>query len=523
MPIRVPAIFRKLLTRPVARSTRPPSRQTRLSVTPLEDRTVPAGVPVGGGTLPVVTIARVSDATEGGAAGVIRLTRSGPTTAPRFVAIMPSGSASPGSDYPFMGGYTIPAGQASADIPVPATDDTTAEPAETATLAIRPTSEYTIGSPTSATLNFYDNDSGRPVVTVAKISDAAEGGANGVFRFTRTGSTAASLTVNYTVPTIGPQLATPGDDYKALSGQVTFLPGSPTADVQLTAYDDRGPDPGETVDVNFRSGAEYTAGALASASVLIADADPPANTAHVGFAGLATYKNWVDTLGLYPDGAAKSVKEQLKSELGLDADNAQQVNQFGGQSVIWRVQADPTLGGVRGDFVGFARYRGVNKPSPDAFILQTLTATLTTWDKDGKVLDSQVIYITEGFAVDANGLAKVVDYHKFGARAGITYPNDPKLGRIAGKTVAYSTVEVSGSVGWGLYDGKGMPAGENVKMYTTDPAVPTDPSRIRWLGPVRSFKSYIVLNADGTWKWSDEAVTTDKYAGKLNTGDKEPK
>ena len=71
-------------------------------------------------------------------------------------------------------------------------------------------------------------------MSVATVENGAEGGANGSFRFTRTGDLSNSLTVNYTVD----GAATTGTDYTALGGSVTFAAGSATADVEVVTRED---------------------------------------------------------------------------------------------------------------------------------------------------------------------------------------------------------------------------------------------------------------------------------------------
>ena len=69
-----------------------------------------------------------------------------------------------------------------------------------------------------------------PTVSVTKLLDAAEEGpdgnaSDGYFQFTRTGDVSQPLTMNYTVDTSATNAATPGDEYQALSGAVTFAAG----------------------------------------------------------------------------------------------------------------------------------------------------------------------------------------------------------------------------------------------------------------------------------------------------------
>ena len=110
-------------------------------------------------------------------------------------------------------------------------------------------------------------DTALPLVSVTAFdSTAAETGTDlGRFRFSRTGSTASSLTVNFT---IGGN-ATSGSDYQALPVQVTFAAGSAEADLVVVPLPDADNDAGETVTVTISAGAAYQVGASSTATVTI--------------------------------------------------------------------------------------------------------------------------------------------------------------------------------------------------------------------------------------------------------------
>ncbi|NER37296.1 MAG: S8 family serine peptidase [Oscillatoria sp. SIO1A7] len=106
-----------------------------------------------------------------------------------------------------------------------ATDGTTALPVEIAADVASSTSSL-------SDLNI--------VQVAASIAEATEGGTPGQITFTRTGSPnalSAPLTVLYTVGNT-PDAATPGEDYEALNGYVTFAAGSDKATINITAIND---------------------------------------------------------------------------------------------------------------------------------------------------------------------------------------------------------------------------------------------------------------------------------------------
>ena len=91
----------------------------------------------------------------------------------------------------------------------------------------------------------------RPTVT-------EDGPTNLVYTFTRSGSTAAALTVNYTVS----GSATLGVDYTGIAGtrstkSITFAPGAATASVVVNPTADRNSEPDETVALRLIPGSNY--------------------------------------------------------------------------------------------------------------------------------------------------------------------------------------------------------------------------------------------------------------------------
>lgn len=115
-----------------------------------------------------------------------------------------------------------------------------------------------------------------PEVTVtASDANAAEASLDpGEFTITRTGDTAQSLTVNYTIT----GTAADGTDYQSLTGSLMILAGSAIGTVEVTPIDDIDIEGNETVVLTLASNAAYTIGVSSSGTVTIADDDGSGST-----------------------------------------------------------------------------------------------------------------------------------------------------------------------------------------------------------------------------------------------------
>ena len=110
-----------------------------------------------------------------------------------------------------------------------------------------------------------------PVVTITAIANAAEPSTNGQFTVSRTGSTANSLTVNFTVS----GSATAGSDYANIGTSVVIPAGAATAAIAVNVIDDTIYEGSETVVVSLSPNASYAVGSANSATVTIADNELP--------------------------------------------------------------------------------------------------------------------------------------------------------------------------------------------------------------------------------------------------------
>ena len=99
--------------------------------------------------------------------------------------------------------------------------------------------------------------------------EPGSGQASGTFTFSRTGSTTAALTVNFTLG----GTATGGTDYAPLGPSVTFAAGSATATGTVDVLDDSEVEGDESVWVALAPGSGYTVSSPNSAAVTITDDD----------------------------------------------------------------------------------------------------------------------------------------------------------------------------------------------------------------------------------------------------------
>ncbi len=220
---------------------------------------------------PEVTItATIPSTAEGGLAGQFTVARTGDVTDALVVNYSVSGTATSGSDYTALPGtVTIPAGAPSAQILVEPIDDTVAEPDETVVATLEP-GAYAIAEPSSATVTIIDNEPTTVTITATDANAAETGPDPGVFTLSRTGSTAAALTVNYT---LSGSTATSGDYQETLSGTATFAAGQASKTITVTPVDDPTVEPEETVVITLTAGSGYVTGTPNNATVRIVDND----------------------------------------------------------------------------------------------------------------------------------------------------------------------------------------------------------------------------------------------------------
>ncbi|MGI2903697.1 Calx-beta domain-containing protein [Tolypothrix sp. VBCCA 56010] len=211
--------------------------------------------------------------------GQFTLTRTGSTADALTVNYAVGGTATNGVDYSTLtNSVTFATGASTAIVNINPIDDLVIESDETAIVYLVSSTNYNLGTATTATIVIADND--KPTITIG-ANDANAGEtltgqiANpGQFTLTRTGSTADALTVNYTVG----GTAINGKDYNALTNSVTFATGASTALINITPIDDGEFEGNETAVINLASSTNYNLGTAITATIVIADNDKPTIT-----------------------------------------------------------------------------------------------------------------------------------------------------------------------------------------------------------------------------------------------------
>jgi regulation of enolase protein 1 (concanavalin A-like superfamily) len=225
---------------------------------------------------PVVSIA-ATDASAAEAAldtGTFTVSRTGPTAAPLTVSLARSGTAVSGTDYSTIAtplSLVIPAGSASATVTVTPIQDALIEGPETVIETINTDTNYTVGTPASATVTIADDDRST-VSLVANDAIATETPGNtGQFTLTRTAPSTASLTVNFTIA----GTASNTTDYAVIASSTTFAIGETSKTITVTPVDDAVTEGDEIVILSINTSTNYDIGSGAFGAVTIQDNDYP--------------------------------------------------------------------------------------------------------------------------------------------------------------------------------------------------------------------------------------------------------
>jgi hypothetical protein len=213
--------------------------------------------------------------------GTFTLTRTGDLTQAITVNYTLSGIATNGTDYSSLPGtVNFAAGVSSAIVTITPTDDNIFEGTETAILTLTTGTGYALDLITSAVVNIADNDLPSISLAVSPASVVEDGPSNLVYTFTRTGSTANALTVNYTVggnATFNTDYTQTGaSSFTATTGNITFAAGSSTATLTVDPTADTTVETDETVVLTLATAPGYTINTPAAVTGTITNDDSSA-------------------------------------------------------------------------------------------------------------------------------------------------------------------------------------------------------------------------------------------------------
>ncbi|MDD1463724.1 SBBP repeat-containing protein, partial [Dolichospermum sp. ST_sed5] len=219
--------------------------------------------------LPIITVAATdSDAGETATGitpnpGAFTVTRNGDLTQAITVNYTLSGSATNGTDYNSLPGtINFAAGASTAIVTVTPTDDNIFEGTETAIFTLATGTGYALDVTNSVTVNIADNDLPSISLAVSPASVIEDGPTNLVYTFTRTGTTANALTVNYGVGGTAifntDYTQTGATSLTATTGTITFAAGSSTASLTVDPTADTTVEPDETVVISLATATGYT-------------------------------------------------------------------------------------------------------------------------------------------------------------------------------------------------------------------------------------------------------------------------
>jgi len=165
-------------------------------------------------------------------------------------------------------------GQTTKTVSVNIVNDNRFETSETVNLALSsPTGSATLGSNTAATLTLTDNDTQPTLAFNSTDYTVSEGATTASVVITRTGATENAVSVTYETTT---GTATPGTDYTATTGTLSFSSGQTSKTVTVNVIDDNLFEGNETLSLSLSAptpSSEATLGTQTTATLTIQDND----------------------------------------------------------------------------------------------------------------------------------------------------------------------------------------------------------------------------------------------------------
>jgi parallel beta-helix repeat protein len=211
---------------------------------------------------------------ENSTTATITVTRSGGTNSGISVQYATSNGTATAADYTATSGTLhFGAGQTEQTFTVTLAEDSLFEGDETIGLTLSNAVGAVLGTPGTAELTITDND-GPPVVQFSSVAySVTEGTAEAIITVNRTGGSNGGVTVAYNTTT---GAATPGADFTATSGVLTFEAGETSRTFTIPITDDFEVEGAETINLELtNAGGGATLGTLTTAVLTINDNDTP--------------------------------------------------------------------------------------------------------------------------------------------------------------------------------------------------------------------------------------------------------
>jgi hypothetical protein len=211
---------------------------------------------------------------EGAGTVTVTVTKTGATALNATVHYATSdGTATAPGDYTStVGDLTFAPADTSMSFTVPINNDTAFEANESFAVTLSAAGNATLGANNPATVTITDDDAAPTVQFSAATYNVNEGAATVTVTVTKTGSTALAATVHYA--TSDGSAVAPGD-YGSTSGDLTFAPGETSKNVTVPITDDNVFEASENFGVILSVPGNATLGSPSTATVTIADNDPP--------------------------------------------------------------------------------------------------------------------------------------------------------------------------------------------------------------------------------------------------------
>ncbi|HXJ74951.1 MAG TPA: Calx-beta domain-containing protein [Candidatus Dormibacteraeota bacterium] len=250
----------------------------------------PGLLTIGDDELPSVFLSNTNfSASEGNGSALITVqlsAASGQTVTVGYgVSTNGSGGATPGVDYlPVQGVLTFEPGQTTRAFSVPLLDDHTDEPTESLTVFLTGVTNAIAVPPTSAQVTILDDDN--PVVYFsADVFEAFENtlGTVSVWLSKPFGQ---EVRVNYSV---AGGTASPGSDYIAVNGTLSFFPGMTNADILINLINDDISEDDETIQVRLLNAFGASLGDPSEAQVRVLDDDRAPRLVNAGIDALGRF------------------------------------------------------------------------------------------------------------------------------------------------------------------------------------------------------------------------------------------